>query len=299
MKLSSKKAANILDKLANLLKEKGSTLDVENVHHIRTSTRKAETLLAALPERLANKAKLALQLKKARKRAGGVRDADVQIELLQGLPSHDPVLADQKRYLIETLQMQRLLGQRRLQQFLEAKGPKIRKRLRKIREVLPKSRHTTSAELAFESDDNATLREALRRYHEIARAYPALDAGNLHDFRKRCKHVRYLVEMGKHTPEAMHFIESLTSMQDAVGAWHDWQTLRILAFDLGMHHDLMALILSLEDIERRKYAAAIQAAETVTAGVAAIMHGKPLPRKKPQIVKKARPETTAAVSLPA
>jgi len=305
MKLRRKKAAEFLDRLSLLLEKKVKKLGEEDVHHIRTNSRKAEALLEILPAKLVLRTKAASALKKLRKRAGAVRDADVQIGLLQGLAAKDPAIEEQKQYLLDALHMQRLMGQRRLEKFLDDYAAKIRRHLRDLCDGLPKSQPLSALEKAFENDPNATLREALRRYRDLKRQYPVLDQRNLHDFRKRCKQIRYLAEMGKQTPESSSFVEQLTAMQDAIGSWHDWQTLRILAFDLGMHRDLVAFILLLEDLERRKYIEAMQIAATVTANVATILHGKPVAHKKPPSANnnasknatKSKPEKAAAMSL--
>ena len=53
-----------------------------------------------------------------------------------------------------------------------------------------------------------------------------LSAENLHDFRKRVKKVRYVVELSaKGDALAGRRVAALRRMQSAAGAWHDWQTL--------------------------------------------------------------------------
>ncbi len=60
--------------------------------------------------------------------------------------------------------------------------------------------------------------------------FPKLDAGCLHDFRKRIKNIRYLAELFAETePQARRQAETLRAMQGAVGEWHDWQELTRLA----------------------------------------------------------------------
>jgi len=289
MHLKRKKATEILRRLSELLEKKPAKLDEEDVHHMRTNTRKAETLLDALPAKLAKRARMESQLKKLRKRAGAVRDADVQIGLLSALSLHSapPSAAGQKEHLTQALHLQRTMGLKRLNKFLEKNASDLRKRLAILHDHLPKnhSHHAASLEKIADDGDDA-LNEAIRRFRQLAVEHPVLNPSNLHDFRKRCKHIRYLAELGNETTESRHFAQQLTSVQDAIGSWHDWQTLHALAFQLGMHHDLLAVIQTLEDMERHKYAEAIRVAEDAMKSTA--LPCKSASRKKPP----ARPTLT-------
>jgi len=59
-------------------------LTPENVHHFRTNSRRVEALIDTLAPETRNKKKALKLLSKLRKRAGKVRDTDVQIALLKG-----------------------------------------------------------------------------------------------------------------------------------------------------------------------------------------------------------------------
>src|ERR1700738_1770909 len=57
----------------------------EDVHHFRTNSRRVEALLKELLPETGNKKKLLKLLSKLRKKAGRVRDLDVQIRFLKDL----------------------------------------------------------------------------------------------------------------------------------------------------------------------------------------------------------------------
>jgi len=57
----------------------------EVVHQLRTTIRRIETVVGARPEPGRNEKKLLKQLRRLRRRAGKVRDLDVQIEALRSL----------------------------------------------------------------------------------------------------------------------------------------------------------------------------------------------------------------------
>lgn len=69
-----------------------------------------------------------------------------------------------------------------------------------------------------------------KMFADAVAEFPELDAGCLHDFRKRIKNVRYLAELFARTDsQAARLAEALKAMQAMVGEWHDWQQLAQLA----------------------------------------------------------------------
>ena len=63
------------------------------------------------------------------------------------------------------------------------------------------------------------------RFAEVAKDFPAFDAENLHDFRKRIKMVRYLAEIHAADPACGRIAAQMKKLQSAIGEWHDWQAL--------------------------------------------------------------------------
>lgn len=64
-----------------------------------------------------------------------------------------------------------------------------------------------------------------RRFAEIVAHFPVFDEGNLHEFRKRIKKVRYLAEVYDADPSCERIAAQMRKAQSAVGEWHDWQIL--------------------------------------------------------------------------
>jgi CHAD domain-containing protein len=79
---------------------------------------------------------------------------------------------------------------------------------------------------------------------------------NLHAYRTNCKRIRYLAEMAGETPEASRVVEPLQRIQDAVGEWHDWQTLTEAAEKMFGATAESALIAALRNMTNEKFAAA-------------------------------------------
>ena len=78
----------------------------------------------------------------------------------------------------------------------------------------------------------------------LANALPALNADNLHEFRKRAKTARYLADVSaKSDPYAARQAALLKEMQNAAGQWHDQQTLASKALDaLGTGNALVKML---------------------------------------------------------
>src|SRR5262249_26098082 len=53
----------------------------------------------------------------------------------------------------------------------------------------------------------------------------ALKPSALHGLRIKLKKVRYLAELGEESEEQQGFLSALKTVQDALGAWHDWEEL--------------------------------------------------------------------------
>ncbi len=67
-----------------------------------------------------------------------------------------------------------------------------------------------------------TVALATARFLETSAAMPVLRAENLHEFRKRSKAARYVADLNPHSPASARLAKKLKQVQDAIGAWHDW-----------------------------------------------------------------------------
>ena len=76
------------------------------------------------------------------------------------------------------------------------------------------------------SSAGSTFHSLIAELQTAIAAAPNLDAGSLHDFRKQIKKLRYVAEpLTEGDPHIAQFARALKVMQDAIGEWHDWQTL--------------------------------------------------------------------------
>ena len=164
---------------------------------------------------------------KLRDALGSVRELDVWIgKLLKLLESHHQTTGYVPRSTRETSrQIERL--EQRLTKKRERAGAKLVAEIEKRRDdLLLVSRHVEKA--AGERGHEAHGEQAfklLKEFAGIVAEYPVFDEGNLHEFRKKIKNIRYVAEIHGANPECGLIAAQMKKAQTAIGEWHDWQVL--------------------------------------------------------------------------
>jgi CHAD domain-containing protein len=208
----------------------------ENVHHFRTNTRRVEALLERLTPHDGSESKLLKQLSKLRKKAGKLRDLDVQIEFLKEL--RVPDRQSHRSQLLEKLDEEKAKRVRKLAGSFDANSVrKLRNRLRKARGEM----HVAGVDplkLAFSCLPQPAP-EPMTEKH-------------LHACRIAAKRARYLAELSD-SSVAKQFVEELKRAQDAIGEWHDILKLTKRAEKLFGGVRESALVAVLQNISRARY----------------------------------------------
>ena len=233
----------------------------ENVHKFRTSSRRVEVLVADLAEsRSGNDKKLLKLLGRLRKKAGRVRDLDVQSAALRSLKiAQDP---RRKAQLMRTLAEERDQREQKLAKSLDKQTlAEVRKRLK---------RSAASLEIPQNADPLRLARQQLGR---LETDQGAVTEKTLHQFRIAGKRARYVAELAGKNPEAVRLIALLNHMQDVIGDWHDWVQLADKAEKLFGGVQDSALVAALRNITRAKFR---QAVNTLAETRAALAGKKPL-----------------------
>jgi len=230
----------------------------EVVHQLRTTIRRIETVVGARPEPGRNEKKLLKQLRRLRRRAGKVRDLDVQIEALRSL-GLEGITRDRAR-VVSFLQQARAKQERKLQRsFQDEADSGLRKRLRRastsLQQELPKPAELQPAQRRL-------LSAALDKFAAAVKRRPTLTEENLHAFRIDCKRARYLAEMAGEGPGVTEAIAQLKGIQDSIGAWHDWLTATATAKSVLPPTGQVPLLSALRTGTRAKYLEALR----ITAG---------------------------------
>lgn len=233
----------------------------ENVHKFRTSSRRVEVMVSDLDQnRTGNDKKLLKLLGRLRKKAGRVRDLDVQSAALRSLKI--PQEPGRKSQLMRTLAEERAKREKKLAKSLDKQTvAEVRKRLK---------RTAASLELPRNADPLVLARQKLSNLE--------VDPGNvtektLHQFRIAGKRARYVAELAGKDAEASRLLTLLNHMQDVIGEWHDWVQLADRAEKLFGGVQDSPLVSALRNITRAKFR---QAVTTLTETRASLAGKKPV-----------------------
>jgi CHAD domain-containing protein len=217
-----------------------------NVHHFRTNGRRVEALIEQLSPDTRNKKKVLKLIAKLRKRAGKLRDIDVQIAFLNNLKVPDR--QNHRAQLLELLAEEHARRSRKLSKSADSVTlQELRKRLRREQN-------------AIKLDGIDPVRLALSSLPKPSQV--PLTEKTLHSFRIGVKQARYLAELAVEAPEAKLFVDELKRAQDAAGEWHDAVKLKEKAEKRFGSASESALVSVLQNISRSRFRSANNALVT-------------------------------------
>jgi CHAD domain-containing protein len=213
MSIALKRSRAVFRKVEQDLAKLSSKPEAQSVHRLRTGTRRLQILLGELsPELDRSQKKLLKLLGQLRKRAGKVRDLDVQLAALRSLKV--PQEPRRKTQLMNELIELRGRQEKKLRRAADEDT------VREIRKRLKRASKDFNPEAS--RDPLAVAREMLER---IRRQDSPMTEALLHQYRIVTKRARYAAEFADQSAEAEQFITGLKRIQDALGDWHDWLTL--------------------------------------------------------------------------
>jgi CHAD domain-containing protein len=187
----------------------------KRVHYLRSTTRRIEATLELLVlstdiSRIVKQSKpLQRSLRKLRRAAGAVRDADVQSDLLDAY-NRTP---DAKR-LSEDLSALRKKAERKLVKRLEQEQKKIELRLNNLEAIL-------SPALDLDLSGAKLISVTQSWFAENVRGLDLQHDQDLHTLRKASKTARYLAETGDASKAAATLAVRYEAAQKSLGEWHD------------------------------------------------------------------------------
>ena len=277
MALLSHRGKLIIRKMERNLVRLAADPNREAVHDFRTTSRRLETLFDLLPVRDRNQRKLLKLLSRIRRRAGRIRDIDVQLAALRSFKV--PQEPRRKTQLMHRLIDLRVQHEHKLAKLLKKKAVlELTKRIRRAAQNLRASSNGDPLVVA-----NEMLRSA-------STTGPMSDE-ILHRYRVAVKRARYAAEFAPRSAESERLIAGLKQLQDALGSWHDWMILtRTAARHLGEIQQ-SSLVAALHNVTRVKFRHAVAALSISPAGSVArssVAHGAK-PAKRP-----AAPQSQAA-----
>lgn len=247
----SKQVTLVFDRMNRQIGRVAKDRKPENVHRFRTNSRRVEVLVDQLSAENGNKRKLLNRLAKLRRKAGKVRDLDVQIAFLKELKVPDR--QNHRAQLLDSLLQDQERRSKRLgKSFDNENVRKLRKRLRKAHQEMSLN-GIDPLKLAFNllpKPGNQLLTEK-----------------NLHACRISAKHARYLAELDAESPIAKQVVEELKKAQDEIGHWHDVLKLTERAEKLFGGVRQSSLVSALQNIGRARFRRATSALQTALRSV--------------------------------
>jgi CHAD domain-containing protein len=246
------KAERNIRRVDNRLDDYIKNPNEENIHNIRTAIRRLQATYISLPKKLRKKKKIrefVIKSKELFRINSKIRDYDIISEKL----SKD-VQSSHQQQNIELLQ--KLLKSQRKQMLNKAKG--IALELRKI--SVPKLRDSDISQNKLEKRFNSIDNKFADR---IKKNFPIVVANSqkireLHEMRKDCKKLRYLMELlpeneSNSKNKISHKIKELEKVQNMLGIIHDYDTTIAYLRHQKRKRSIKTIIEKIANIRQDKY----------------------------------------------
>ena len=253
MPIDKKLSRSTLEKLDRELGKLGRKPAPERVHKFRTTSRRVEALLSeVVASHRGNESKLLKRLAGLRKKAGRLRDLDVEIAALRAL--RFPQANGHKSQVMGALVKERAKREKKLVKASDrATIDVIRRRLRR------------SAKDLEVPADREPLALTFRKLRELSQSTAPLTEKTLHEYRIIGKRARYIAEFASDDPARKRVVDQLKHMQDVIGDWHDWLKLSEKAEKiLGGVRD-SPLVAMLRNVTQAKFRQSLEAVREIRA----------------------------------
>lgn len=256
-------------KIRKLLKNLSKSLTPEQVHQLRTNSRRLEATLTSLSFNLSRReTRLLKDISVLRKKAGRVRDMDV---LMGAVPDADHTEQECRVTLLEHLGDSR----RKQAKNLYAEG----RRSRRARSTLKRVERQLKAALGERNGDcnqviarSRATAAALTLESELA-GPKQLGRQNLHAYRRKVKELQNVLRLGEGSGR-QEFLEVLNAVKDSIGEWHDWEELFAIAREVLDHAPRCQLVAEIKAIKDRKFKAALTASQEMRRKYLGLRPGK-------------------------
>lgn len=255
MSLDPKKLDKPFTKLRKLVCKMSKVPTQDEVHDIRTNTRRVEATLDALQlSRMGKGRHVLLAVTPIRKQAGEVRDMDV----LTGFSATLSCNRDEQCLvkLLEHLGEERARAANRLRKTVTKRRKAAKKSLKSCLSLIEKNFENGTAKMRKQWPADAAA-AALRMSGELT-SWPRLSPHNLHSFRLKVKEMRYVLELSGHDDE---LTERLGETKDQIGEWHDWTELNAIAKKVLSDCKNCSVIPQIEQIAKQKFETALGTAQ--------------------------------------
>jgi CHAD domain-containing protein len=232
MALDPKPVQKPFRKLGKLLKKLSDPPAPNDVHSVRTQTRRIEAMIGAFQldkKKICND--LVRKLKPIRQVAGVVRDMDVLTGFAASLEAGGD--EDCRLQLIEHLAARRKKAAVKMSKRVSANEKTVRRLLQACRKSAVDDIYAATFQKTKRKDiqksrhKSATSMATSLQIEQERRSWPTLSGKNIHPFRIKVKELRYVLQMGQNSDSK--FIAALGDVKDQLGLWHDWNELAAIS----------------------------------------------------------------------
>lgn len=260
-------------KIRSMLAELPDNPTPEQVHKLRIRLRRLEAALDALDlDSWRSGRRLLRHARPLRRRSGKIHDMDVLTGLAASLEAKE--CESCRIELLEYIGAERYRHLRRLHRAVSKHKGELRRGLKRclirIERRIGRSAPTHEKVMAAAT----TTARIFELGMELAR-YPRLSHANLHHFRVRAKHLRYILQMAGECGSP--FFHALDAAKDRIGEWHDWQRLSEIARCLDGHPGRRILLAELKAITETKFRLAMEASQRLREEHLARLYPGPRP----------------------
>ncbi len=253
----------MLRELSKLLVSLPANPSPNEVHRLRTATRRVEAIAALLvPGDQKKSRRLLKSIEPVRKAAGDVRDMDVLISHLRRMARQSAGnslsrLMGQLESAREksAAELRRTLGRRR-----KAARNNLKQYSRTVRSALTPAKSDATNPGQTGPPQEGVHTAAMNIVRELGE-WPQLDASNIHAFRLKVKELRYVLQ--RYADADAGFVEALGDAQRRIGDWHDWQQLAEIARAILDPAQDAALLNRIDGIAKRKLVQALASANAL------------------------------------
>jgi CHAD domain-containing protein len=234
----------------------------EQVHDLRTNTRRLEATMTALSlDSRRNARKLLKDLSRIRKRAGKVRDMDVLTACAATIDAGEE--QDCKVQLLEHLGAERRKLAKNLHTTVAKNAQPVRRRLKQFSDEIDRFLCLDEDHACDPAKASAqAAAAALALSSELATTPARLGRQNLHPYRLKVKELRNVLRMAKGDANKKS-VETLGTVKGLIGEWHDWEELLATAQPVLDHGSNCRIIRELKKIANDKYEQALAAAKNM------------------------------------
>jgi len=267
--------AGELDRVRKAFRELGKSLQSlpgdpapKDVHKLRTAARRVEAIAVVLESTHRKKARrLVESIEPLRKAAGGVRDMDVltaNTRTLARYGAHESL-----NHLVAHLETAREQNAGELQHVLHHRRKAVLEDLKEysglVQSALKRAtlQHAKSASRSSTETNQSqeTIQTAAMNVVRELVDWKPLDAGSLHEFRLKLKHLRYTLQLDANADPGL--VEALGRVQRSIGNWHDWQHLKEIAHQVLILEQDQALLDRIDATVKRRLDRALAAANAL------------------------------------